>query len=49
MIGNPMDLPETTHSPESPPAFVEDAEILAEIRAATRGILMPWSTGTRFG
>jgi len=31
MIGNPTDLPETTCSPESQPAFVEDVEILAEI------------------
>lgn len=31
MIGSPMDLAETTFSPESPPAFVEDVEILAEI------------------
>jgi RNA polymerase sigma-70 factor, ECF subfamily len=31
MIGNPMDWPETTRSPESPPASVADVEILAEI------------------
>jgi RNA polymerase sigma-70 factor, ECF subfamily len=31
MTGNAMDLPQTTCSPESPSAFAEDVEILAEI------------------
>jgi RNA polymerase sigma-70 factor, ECF subfamily len=36
-IGNATELPETTCSPESPPAFCADAEILAEIaRGDTR-------------
>ena len=37
MIGNPMDLPETRHPPDPPPAFVEDVEILAEIARGDLG------------